>query len=104
MQKCIIMEKLKNKRDILDELFYAREDELADFEKEVKEELLKENIDINNRYDELLNILNKTYPLDVFNKFNQYFEIRNYAEALESEKYYKEGVKDGINIILSCIK
>lgn len=104
MQKCIIIEELKNKEDILDELFCAREEELANIEKEVKNELLKENIDINNNYEELLSILNQTYPLDILNKFNRYFEIKNYADALEIEKYYKEGVKDGINIILSCIK
>ena len=104
MQNCIIIEKFKNKNDILNELFCAREDELANLEKQVKDELLKENIDINKSYEELLGILNQTYPLDILNKFNRYFEIKNYADALEIEKYYKEGVKDGINIILSCIK
>ena len=104
MQNCIIIEKFKNKNDILNELFCAREDELANLEKQVKDELLKENIDINKSYEELLGILNQTYPLDILNKNNLYFEIKNYADALEIEKYYKEGVKDGINIILSCIK
>lgn len=104
MQKCIIIEEFKNKENILSELFCAREEELAKLEQQVKDELLKENIDINDSYEELLNILNQTYPVDVLDKFNRYFEIRNYADALESEKYYKEGVKDGINIILSCIK
>lgn len=102
MKKCI-MEIFQNEKDMLDELFYAREDELADLEKEINKLLLEENIDINKEYNELYELLNKVQPLDVLDKFNQYFEKRNYADALWRERYYKEGVKDGIHLILECI-
>lgn len=103
MDKCIMLESLTNRRSMIDELFYAREDELADLEKEINKLLLDEEIDINKEYDDLYKLLNKVRPLDVLDKFNQYFEKRNYADALWREKYYKEGVKDGINLILECI-
>lgn len=102
MKKCI-MEIFQNEKDMLDELFYAREDELADLEKEINKLLLEENIDINKEYNELYELLNKVQPLDVLDKFNQYFEKRNYVDSLWRERYYKEGVKDGICLILECI-
>lgn len=102
MKKCI-MEIFQNEKDMLDELFYAREDELADLEKEINKLLLEENIDINKEYNELYELLNKVQSLDVLDKFNQYFEKRNYADSLWRERYYKEGVKDGICLILECI-
>lgn len=103
MNKCTMLESLSNGKSMIDELFYAREDDLADFENEINLLLLKENIDINKEYNELYELLNKLYPLDMLDKFNQYFEKRNYADSLWREKYYKEGIKDGICLILECI-
>lgn len=103
MNKCIINNILQDKRSMLDELFYAREDDLADLEHEINQLLLKENIDINKEYKVLYELLLQVHPLDVLDKFNQYFEKRNYADSLWRERYYKEGIKDGISLIFECI-
>lgn len=105
MKKCILMEVFNNQKNMLDELFYAREDELADIESDIQKELEKENINIRKKYDDLIMLFNNNYSdNNILNKFNNYLEEKNYANSLENERYYKEGIKDGINIILSCVK
>lgn len=103
MKKCILMEVFNNQKNMLDELFYAREDELADIESDIQKELEKENINILKKYDELIMLFNNYSDNNVLNKFNNYLEEKNYANSLENEKYYKEGIKDGICLILECI-
>lgn len=103
MKKCILMEVFNNQKNMLDELFYAREDELADIESDIQKELEKENINIRKKYDELIMLFNNYSDNNVLNKFNNYLEEKNYVNSLENERYYKEGIKDGICLILECI-
>ena len=98
-------------KSMLDIIFNARADDLAIMIKKDIEtvnktskktnsayKLFKENLDKfpnDNGYKKI-----KEYIIDAFNEYNDALE---YREGYFNEKYYKEGIKDGINIMIKAI-
>jgi len=110
MEKADVLKYLIKNNDIFDDIYLGREDKLIEIRTEVKEKLLKENIDLNKKYDDFICLLKKLKLTEkdieeLLYRFNEYFEEKNYKDGVINEEYYKEGLKDGIKIaILSLCK
>lgn len=107
MKNSNLLKKVINNK-ILDDIYLGREDMLIEIRTEVKEKLLKENIDLNKKYDEFIKALKEIKLGEdkietVLYKFNQYFEEKNYKDGVINEEYYKRGLKDGINLVINAI-
>ena len=97
------------KEAMLSKIFEIREDEVASISSNDKEFFKKEKIDLNNTYNELLEIinnipLNEKEKVKLIEKIDEYIEINNYRNSYFNEKYYKEGFKDGMQLKMECNK
>lgn len=97
------------KEDMLSKIFEIRENELAEINNKDKEFLKREQIDLNETYKELLDIienipLNEKEKVKLIEKIDEYIEINNYRNSYFNEKYYKEGFKDGLQLKIECNK
>lgn len=109
MSNCYYEQVLKqNDFNMLDIIFNARAEELSKLlEKDVKViDNVKIRLDAD--YAKFKNNLNKIpseyqeIKREVIDAFNEYTDSLEYREGYFNEKYYKEGFKDGINIIIKC--
>lgn len=106
MDKEIIEEMLrKDSQDMLDIIYNARKDDLANLTDKDKKSIKKINDKINQKYLEYKNTLDnipnglRITKREIIDKFNEYTETLTEREGYFNEKYYKEGLKDGINLI-----
>lgn len=99
----------KNSQNMLDVIYKAREDDLGNLTEQDKKNIKKINDKINQKYLEYKNTLDnipkglKVTKREIIDKFNEYKETLVEREGYFNEKYYKEGLKDGINLISKCI-
>ena len=95
---------------ILEIIFQAREDELAQLEKRDKEFLNSDDVNKKKKYYDLKNQLDKI-PYNL-NKIKEEISksIEDYIETVEcensyfTEKYYLKGLKDGMKLMSEVIK
>ena len=108
MKNCRLFDNINCENGILDAICLGKEEELLKIKIKVKESLLKENIDIDRRYDNFIKVMekaniNEETKNEIINRFNIYFEEKNYSDSIISEEYYKEGIKDGIELVILAI-
>ena len=107
MEKNTISEMLDNV-DMLDIIFKAREDELGKTTEEDKKNLKAIKSEINIKYVAYKNALDNipngftNIKREIIDKFNEYIESINRREGYYNEKYYKEGLKDGLRLLSKC--
>lgn len=95
------------KEAMLNKIFEIRENDLATINNRDKEFFKKEKIELNEKYNEILENINNI-PLDKEKKvklieaINEYIELNNYRNSYFNEKYYKEGFKDGMQLKIEC--
>lgn len=110
MNKNIICEMLReNTHDMVDVIYKAREDDLANLTEEDKNNMKEINNKINQKYLDYKNSLDnipnglRITKREIIDKFNDYLDVLKEREYYNNEKYYKEGLKDGVNLISKCI-
>lgn len=100
----------KNSRNMLDTIYNAREDDLAILTEQDKQNMKKINDKINQKYlDYKITLDNipdslKVTKREIIDKFNEYKETLVEREGYFNEKYYKEGLKDGISLMSKCMQ
>lgn len=110
MKRYKLIRRIKRDNDIIDDLYYGKEEELAIFEDIVKRELRARNIDTDKNFYKLQQIIKDNISLsekdkkDILNEFNNFFEEEVYKNSLIAERYYKQGVRDGMNLLLTGMK
>lgn len=97
------------KEAMLNKIFETRENDIAEITDKDKEFFKKEKIDLNEKYKEILDIinnipLNKNEKVKLIETIDEYLENNNYRNAYFNEKYYKEGFKDGMQLKMECYK
>ncbi len=111
MNKDIISGMLeKNTHDMVDLIYKAREDDLGNLTEQDKKNIKKINDKINQKYLEYKNTLDnipkglKVTKREIIDKFNEYKETLVEREGYFNEKYYKEGLRDGISLMSKCMQ
>lgn len=97
------------KEAMLNKIFEIRENEIASINNKDKEFFRKENINLNEKYNEILKIVTnipvkEEEKVKLVEKMQEYIEINNYRNSYFNEKYYKEGFKDGMQLKIECNK
>ena len=101
---------IKNDFDMLDIIFKARAEELAKMVKKDIDTLEKTESKTNEEYrcfKESLDVIPDKEYQDIKRKIKDAFikhtNAIEYREGYFNEKYYKAGIKDGINFIINCM-
>jgi len=96
--------------NIINEIYYVRENRLAHISDYDKRRLEEDEIDLKEKYKEFIEALNKI-PIeflnkreDILEKFNDYNEMSVFRNSYFNEKYYKNGLKDGAKLIIEVFK
>lgn len=97
---------LDENEEIINEIYYSREDKIA--------EKVKTNVEYNKELDEKSNkfemALDNLPPYFVNTKalilatFEEYIETTNYMNSYLNEAYYKNGFIDGVKLIIELMK
>lgn len=97
---------LNENESIINELFLAREDKLgtaSNIDKKYIKELKERRKEFELALDSIpMHFTNEKASID--KTFNDYTETSNYANSYINEVYYKNGVVDGIKLILESLK
>lgn len=93
----------KNK-DILDELFKQRENEIYSIKYNERKVLSQSNNEYNDIFIAINNIPNGFTETrsNIQSSITKYLEKLNEFQGMENEKFYKEGFSDAINLIFDC--
>lgn len=100
----------KGDENIIEQIFCTREEDLAVINKQDKEFIKKEKINIEEKYEEFkiaLNNMPKSFretKEKILTSFEIYNEAIIYRNSYFNEKYYKNGLKDGIKLIIEAFK
>lgn len=95
------------KETVLDSIFDDRDQGLlakrSEYEKEIEYE-----IKMDGNEEKLRKFIDSTYNQKLKNKINNLLELTLEdmlkRESASLDKYYKQGFKDGINLLIECIK
>ncbi len=106
MEKCKLLKQFNE--NLFDDIYLGREEKFIEIKTIVKNRLLKENIDLDKKYDGFINSLRNLKDGDekvenAIYRFNLYFEEKGYKDGIINEEFYKRGVKDGINLVINAL-
>lgn len=95
-----------SKEIILDTIYFSREQDILDkkseFEKQVEYEIKKQKNE-----EKLRLLIEQVYSKKLSKKIEKYLDL-TLEDILKSEctsldKYYKQGFKDGVNLLIECL-
>jgi hypothetical protein len=94
------------KETLLESIYWDREQGVlttrSEFEKEVSYEIKKDGNE-----EKLRELIDKIYNQRLRNKIDKYLDLTLEdmlkKESATLDKYYKQGFKDGINLLIECI-
>ena len=99
----------KNNYSMLDIIFNARADDLANMISEDIKIIEKTAKKANQEYATFKSNLDKIpdeygdIKRNIIDAFNEYSNALEYREGYFNEKYYKAGVKDAFNMLINCL-
>ena len=99
---------LDNNNSILEKLVIALDGELPYMSKEEQTAYNNYRNEINENYNKFINSNNQYVPTDkhklLVDLVANYEESCTCRNALLNDLYYKDGIRDGVSLILECLK
>lgn len=91
--------------DLLSKIFEKREEEIYEFEENERELLSKKSNDYSNIYIAINNVPNAFTETrkGIEESIETYLETLNNIQGIENKKFYKEGFRDAISLLINCL-